>query len=71
MPTTTPTDWQAAMELLLAQLILVLETEGRSGFSVEKLRRWSEHCTVSMERAGVIPAATTVALRELQVRVLA
>ena len=69
MPTTTPTDWQAAMELLLAQLILVLETESCAGFSADKLGRWMQLCSDRMEQTGSVPQDTVAALRGICGRV--
>ncbi|EPD40869.1 MULTISPECIES: hypothetical protein [Delftia] len=60
----TSQDWMDAMELLLGQLAFVLECEGR-GFTVAKLRRWSQLCTERMEETGSVPPAVVLQLRRM------
>lgn len=64
---TTPDtshDWMDAMELLVGQLAFVLECEGR-GFTVAKLRRWSQLCTQRMEQTGSVRPAVMLQLRRM------
>lgn len=61
-------DWMDAMELLVGQMAFVLECEGR-GFTVAKLRRWSQVCTQRMEETGSVRPAVVLQLRRLADRV--
>lgn len=61
-------DWMDAMELLVGQMAFVLECEGR-GFTIAKLRRWSQLCTERMEESGSVPPAVVLQLRRMADRV--
>ncbi|WP_374005534.1 hypothetical protein [Delftia lacustris] len=64
---TQPTDsqdWMDAMELLIGQMAFVLECEGR-GFTVAKLRRWSQLCMQRMEATGSVRPAVVHQLRRM------
>ncbi|AOU99891.1 hypothetical protein N5K37_23655 [Delftia tsuruhatensis] len=61
-------DWMEAMELLMGQMAFVLECEGR-GFTIAKLRRWSQLCTERMEETGSVPPAVVLQLRRMADRV--
>ena len=78
MPSTAQTidintsgHWPQAMELLLAQIVFVLDAEGRNGFSVEKLERWVDICSQRMASTGSAPHGVVAELQALTARVLA
>ena len=67
----TSPHWPAAMELLLAQIIFVLDAEGRNGFSIEKLERWIDLCSQRMASTGSVPHQVVAELQALTARVTA
>lgn len=63
--------WPQAVELLLAQICVVLDAESRNGFSCEKLERWIDTCSQRMNATGSVQPAVVAELQALTARVLA
>ena len=73
-PAATPFgghEWAQAMELFIGQLATVLESEGREGFTVDALQRWSDRCTQRMQETGSVPPAVIAHLRGIAARAAA
>lgn len=73
-PAATPLgspEWAQAMELFIGQLATVLESEGRKGFTVDALQRWSDLCTQRMQETGSAPPAVIAHLRGIAARAVA
>lgn len=64
-------EWAQAMELFIGQLATVLESEGREGFTVDALKRWSDLCTQRMQETGSAPPAVIAHLRGIAARAAA
>lgn len=64
-------EWAHAMELFVGQLATVLECEGRNGFTLDSLKRWSDLCTQRMEETGSVSPAVIAHLRGIAARAAA
>ncbi|WP_454722607.1 hypothetical protein [Delftia acidovorans] len=64
-------EWAHAMELFVGQLATVLECEGRNGFTVGALQRWSDLCAQRMHETGSVPPTVIAHLRGIAARVAA
>lgn len=64
-------EWAQAMELFVGQLATVLECEGRNGFTLDALKRWSDLCAQRMQETGSAPPAVIAHLRGISARATA
>lgn len=63
------TEWAQAMELFVGQLATVLECEGRNGFTLDALKRWSDLCAQRMQETGGASPSVVAHLRGIAARV--